>query len=100
MSEPAADSAGLSVEGLTVQYDATEALAGIDLTVAEHEVVCLIGASGSGGGVFGPVGGNPSWRELPFCFIPQEDATPVYTRHSQTGFPGNAEDAVHVRRCS
>ncbi|MDX6592337.1 MAG: polar amino acid transport system ATP-binding protein [Gaiellales bacterium] len=29
-------------------FDHTEVLKGIDLTVAEHEVICLIGASGSG----------------------------------------------------
>jgi polar amino acid transport system ATP-binding protein len=38
----------LRIEGLHKSYDALEVLRGIDLTVAEHEVVCLIGASGSG----------------------------------------------------
>jgi len=36
------------IEGLVKSYDKLEVLRGIDLTVAEHEVVCLIGASGSG----------------------------------------------------
>ena len=36
------------VEGLHKSYGGPEVLRGIDLTVAEHEVVCLIGASGSG----------------------------------------------------
>ncbi len=38
----------LRIEGLHKSYDQLEVLRGIDLTVAEHEVVCLIGASGSG----------------------------------------------------
>jgi polar amino acid transport system ATP-binding protein len=38
----------LRVEGLHKSFGRLEVLKGIDLTVAEHEVVCLIGASGSG----------------------------------------------------
>jgi polar amino acid transport system ATP-binding protein len=38
----------LRVEGLWKAFGKVEVLRGIDLTVAEHEVVCLIGASGSG----------------------------------------------------
>jgi polar amino acid transport system ATP-binding protein len=38
----------LVVEGLWKAFGKVEVLRGIDLTVAEHEVVCLIGASGSG----------------------------------------------------
>ena len=38
----------LSVEGLHKSFGKLEVLRGIDLAVAEHEVVCLIGASGSG----------------------------------------------------
>ncbi len=38
----------LSVEGLHKSFGKLEVLKGIDLAVAEHEVVCLIGASGSG----------------------------------------------------
>jgi polar amino acid transport system ATP-binding protein len=38
----------LVVEGLHKSFGELEVLRGIDLTVAEHEVVCLIGASGSG----------------------------------------------------
>jgi polar amino acid transport system ATP-binding protein len=38
----------LWVEGLHKAFDGVEVLCGIDLAVAEHEVVCLIGASGSG----------------------------------------------------
>jgi polar amino acid transport system ATP-binding protein len=38
----------LRVEGLHKSFDKLEVLRGIDLEVAEHEVVCLIGASGSG----------------------------------------------------
>ena len=38
----------LLVEALHKSFGKTEVLRGIDLTVHEHEVVCLIGASGSG----------------------------------------------------
>lgn len=38
----------LRIEGLHKAFGELEVLKGIDLTVAEHEVVCLIGASGSG----------------------------------------------------
>ncbi len=40
--------APLLVEGLHKSFGTLEVLKGIDLAVAEHEVVCLIGASGSG----------------------------------------------------
>jgi polar amino acid transport system ATP-binding protein len=36
------------IEGLHKSFGKNEVLRGIDLEVAEHEVVCLIGASGSG----------------------------------------------------
>jgi polar amino acid transport system ATP-binding protein len=38
----------LVLEGVHKSFDKREVLKGIDLSVAEHEVVCLIGASGSG----------------------------------------------------
>jgi polar amino acid transport system ATP-binding protein len=38
----------LRIEGLHKSFGKLEVLRGIDLAVAEHEVVCLIGASGSG----------------------------------------------------
>jgi polar amino acid transport system ATP-binding protein len=38
----------LQIEGLHKSFGKLEVLRGIDLAVAEHEVVCLIGASGSG----------------------------------------------------
>ncbi len=38
----------LRVENLHKSFGALEVLRGIDLSIAEHEVVCLIGASGSG----------------------------------------------------
>ncbi len=47
-SQSAAAHAALRIEGLHKSYDRLEVLRGIDLTVAEHEVVCLIGTSGSG----------------------------------------------------
>ena len=43
MSEPA-----LRVEEVHKSFDQLAVLRGLDLTLAEHEVVCLIGASGSG----------------------------------------------------
>ena len=38
----------LEIEGLRKSFGPLRVLDGIDLTLAEHEVVCLIGASGSG----------------------------------------------------
>jgi polar amino acid transport system ATP-binding protein len=38
----------IRIEGLSKRFDDLEVLRGIDLTVDDHEVVCLIGASGSG----------------------------------------------------
>jgi polar amino acid transport system ATP-binding protein len=38
----------LRIEGLHKSFGELEVLRGIDVTVAEHEVVCVIGASGSG----------------------------------------------------
>jgi len=38
----------LTLEGVRKSFGKLDVLRGIDLTVAEHEVVCLIGASGSG----------------------------------------------------
>src|SRR5689334_25368173 len=40
--------AALSIENLEKSFGQLEVLRGIDLVMAEHEVVCLIGASGSG----------------------------------------------------
>ncbi|MEX2420928.1 MAG: amino acid ABC transporter ATP-binding protein [Actinomycetota bacterium] len=41
-------SEALRIEGLRKSFGELVVLDGVDLTVAEHEVVCLIGASGSG----------------------------------------------------
>jgi polar amino acid transport system ATP-binding protein len=38
----------IRIEGLHKSFGDLEVLSGIDLSVADHEVVCLIGASGSG----------------------------------------------------
>jgi polar amino acid transport system ATP-binding protein len=43
MTDPA-----VRLEGVRKSFDGLEVLRGIDLTVAPHEVICLIGASGSG----------------------------------------------------
>ena len=45
---PVAGGEAIRIEGLQKSFGANEVLKGIDLTVATHEVVCLIGASGSG----------------------------------------------------
>jgi polar amino acid transport system ATP-binding protein len=42
------DRAALHIEGVHKAFGRLEVLRGIDLEVAQHEVVCLIGASGSG----------------------------------------------------
>ena len=38
----------LRIEGLHKSFGTNEVLRGIDLVLDEHEVVCMIGASGSG----------------------------------------------------
>jgi polar amino acid transport system ATP-binding protein len=42
------DQPALAIEGLHKSFGDLEVLRGIDLTLAEHEVVCVIGSSGSG----------------------------------------------------
>src|SRR5712691_12431269 len=41
-------SEALVVDGVRKSFGQLEVLRGVDLALAEHEVVCLIGASGSG----------------------------------------------------
>jgi polar amino acid transport system ATP-binding protein len=48
MTGPASVVPALRIEGLRKAFGNLQVLRGIDLAVAEHEVVCLIGASGSG----------------------------------------------------
>jgi polar amino acid transport system ATP-binding protein len=48
MNAPVDRHPAVRIEGLHKSFGALEVLRGIDLTVDEHEVVCLIGASGSG----------------------------------------------------
>jgi polar amino acid transport system ATP-binding protein len=43
-----ANGSALALEGIHKSFGKLEVLRGIDLSLAEHEVVCLIGASGSG----------------------------------------------------
>jgi len=45
---PVADGEAIRIEDLHKSFGANEVLRGINLSVATHEVVCLIGASGSG----------------------------------------------------
>jgi polar amino acid transport system ATP-binding protein len=46
--DPPANGRVLWVESLRKSFGALEVLRGIDLSLAEHEIVCMIGASGSG----------------------------------------------------
>jgi polar amino acid transport system ATP-binding protein len=48
VTAPSVASVALRIEGLHKSFGSLEVLRGIDLELAEHEVVCLIGASGSG----------------------------------------------------
>ena len=48
MSEANGAGAALRIEGLHKSFGELSVLRGLDVSVAEHEVVCLIGASGSG----------------------------------------------------
>ncbi len=48
MSSPGTNGRALRIEGLHKSFGKLEVLRGVDLSVAEHEVICLIGASGSG----------------------------------------------------
>ena len=48
MTGPRADGEALRLEGIHKSFGRLEVLKGIDLSVADHEVICLIGASGSG----------------------------------------------------
>jgi polar amino acid transport system ATP-binding protein len=48
MSGPASNGEALLIQDLRKSFGPNEVLKGIDLSVAGHEVVCLIGASGSG----------------------------------------------------
>jgi polar amino acid transport system ATP-binding protein len=47
-ADPPADGEAIRIEGLRKSFGEHEVLKGIDLSVATHEVICLIGASGSG----------------------------------------------------
>jgi polar amino acid transport system ATP-binding protein len=47
-AEPSADGQALVVEDVHKAFGRAEVLKGVSLAVAEHEVICLIGASGSG----------------------------------------------------
>ena len=48
MTEPNGGAEAIRIEGLHKSFGPNEVLKGVDLRVATHEVVCLIGASGSG----------------------------------------------------
>ena len=48
MSAVTSSAAAIAIEGLHKSFDDLHVLRGLDLEVADHEVICLIGASGSG----------------------------------------------------
>jgi polar amino acid transport system ATP-binding protein len=48
VNRPGHDGEAIRLEDVHKRYAQLEVLKGIDLTVADHEVICLIGASGSG----------------------------------------------------
>jgi polar amino acid transport system ATP-binding protein len=48
VSAVTSSAAAIAIEGLHKSFDDLHVLRGLDLEVADHEVICLIGASGSG----------------------------------------------------
>jgi polar amino acid transport system ATP-binding protein len=48
VTEPSRNGEALRLEGVHKSFGRLEVLKGIDLSVADHEVICLIGSSGSG----------------------------------------------------
>ena len=48
MTEPSPNGEALRLDGVHKSFGKLEVLKGIDLSVANHEVICLIGSSGSG----------------------------------------------------
>ena len=63
----------LEVQGVDAHYGAVQALRGVELTVAEGEIVCLIGANGAGkttllnliSGLHRPSAGRVLWQGRP-----------------------------------
>jgi NitT/TauT family transport system ATP-binding protein len=73
---------GIRAEGLEMRFGSTQALAGVDLAVAEHERVCVVGPSGCGkstllgllAGLQTPTAGTISGAGLERCaLMPQRD---------------------------
>jgi thiamine transport system ATP-binding protein len=68
----------LEVTGLEVSFDGTVALGGVDLTVADGEVVCVLGPSGSGkstllravAGLETPAAGRIAWDGADLAGVP------------------------------
>jgi len=48
VNEPGVDDVAVRIEALHKSFGKLEVLKGVDLTVGEHQVICLIGTSGSG----------------------------------------------------
>jgi thiamine transport system ATP-binding protein len=68
----------LAVEGLTVRYGALAAVSGVDVTVADGEVLALLGPSGCGkstllravAGLEPPAGGTIRWDDTDLADVP------------------------------
>ena len=68
----------LELEGIRVRYDSSVALDGVDLTVADREVVCVLGPSGSGkstllratAGLERPTAGRVCWDGDDLASVP------------------------------
>jgi thiamine transport system ATP-binding protein len=68
----------LELAGIRVSYGDTVALDGVDLTVADHEVVCVLGPSGCGkstllravAGLEAPAAGTVRWDGLDLANVP------------------------------
>jgi len=75
------------VEGLYKSFDDLHVLRGIDLVVAEHEVICLIGASGSG----------KSTLLRCINLLEPVDAGRVFIGHQEITAPGIRVDPIRRR---
>ena len=76
-------SALLEVAGLEVRYGGIKAVKGISLSVAEGEMVCLIGANGAGktttlkaiAGLLVPAAGRIAFRGAPITGVARDGVT-------------------------
>ncbi|MET9065666.1 ABC transporter ATP-binding protein [Streptosporangium sandarakinum] len=84
----------LEISDLTHSYGAYQALGGVNLTVAEGELVCVVGPSGCGkstllrsiGGLLRPTGGRVLVQGRPVEKVP-DDLAIVFQDYSRSLFP-------------